>query len=91
MLPRKKPPSSEAGRATDVSPKGTDLEGKYRICVTNWKEWALKSILNIIANDNHNSASDDSSKKRVCIFNVEETKESEEKLTDKSNFSNLIV
>lgn len=78
MLPRKKPPSSEAGRATDVFPKGPDLEGKCRIYVTNWKEWDLKSILNIIANDNHNSASDDSKQKESLYFKFQGD-ESEEK------------
>lgn len=56
---RKKPPSSEAHGATDDSLKGSNLEGTSRICVTNGKEWDVKIVLNIIANDNHSSACDD--------------------------------
>lgn len=48
-----------AGRAPEDSLKGGDLEGTCKICVTNWKEWDLKIVLNIIANDNNSSASDD--------------------------------
>lgn len=48
----------EANRATEVSIKGGDLVGTCRICVTNWKEWKMKIVLNIIANDNNSSASE---------------------------------
>ena len=39
---------------------GSDMEGKCRIRATNRKQEELQFILNVTANDNSRSASDDS-------------------------------